>query len=85
MSEVKSIEQQLADLKVENAKLKETAARKSTMSLKVSEKGALSVYGNGRFPTTLYAQQWERLLEPAMVAQIVGFIKENSGKLARKE
>jgi hypothetical protein len=84
MSEVKSIEQQLADLKAENAKLKETNARKNTISCKVSEKtGALSVYGLGRFPTTLYRQQMERLLAAAPV--ILAFIEANAGSLKVKE
>ncbi len=78
-----SIEQQLAALQAENAKLKETAARKSTMSFKVSEKGAISVYGLGRFPTTLYRQQMERLL--AAAPEITAFIKANEGTLKVKE
>jgi hypothetical protein len=83
MSEVKSIEQQLADLKAENLKLKESAARKSTMSFKVSEKGCLSIYGLGRFPVTLYRQQMERLL--AAAPQITAFIEANAGQLKTKE
>jgi hypothetical protein len=83
MSEVKSIEQQLADLKAENLKLKESAARKSTLSFKVSEKGCLSIYGLGRFPVTLYRQQMERLL--AAAPQITAFIEANAGQLKTKE
>ena len=53
------------------------------LSLKVSEKGAVSVYGlNARFPVTLYAEQWERVL--GMGDQIRGFIQQNAGRLTKK-
>jgi hypothetical protein len=53
------LQAELARLRAENAALKGRAAK--GMTLKVSEKGALSVYGLGRFPVTLYKEQWERL------------------------
>ena len=53
------------------------------MSLRVSEKGALSVYGLGRFPVTLYREQWEKLL--GMADQIRQFIADNDSRLKRKE
>jgi hypothetical protein len=53
------------------------------MSLKVSQKGALSVYGLGRFPVTLYREQWEKLLGKA--DEIRAFIQENDGALKKKE
>ena len=53
------------------------------MSLKVNEKGALSVYGLGRFPVTLYREQWEKLL--GMADEIRTFIKENDQVLKKKE
>jgi hypothetical protein len=53
------------------------------MSLKVSEKGGLSVYGLGRFPVTLYREQWEKLL--GMADEIREFIKTNDGALKKKE
>jgi len=53
------------------------------MSLKVSEKGALSVYGLGRFPVTLYREQWEKLL--GMADAIKEFIKANDSTLKKKE
>jgi hypothetical protein len=53
------------------------------MSLKVSEKGALSVYGLGRFPVTLYREQWEKLL--GMADEIRAFIRENDRALKKKE
>ena len=53
------------------------------MSFKVSEKGAVSVYGLGRFPVTLYQEQWQKLL--ALSDQIKAFIEENRSKLKVKE
>lgn len=80
-----SQEQLLAEyarLLAENAKLKGEKGPKG-MSLKVSEKGALSVYGLGRFPVTLYKSQWERLF--AEQDKIQGFIKANEMVLKTKE
>lgn len=54
------------------------------ITMKVSEKGALSVYGLGRFPTTLYVEQWERLLAPEQVKAMQDFIKANAASLTRK-
>jgi hypothetical protein len=53
------------------------------VSLRVSAKGAVSAYGLGRFPVTLYKEQWERLL--AMADQIKAFIAENEDLLKKKE
>ena len=64
----------VAQLQAENAKLKE--ARHKSLSFKVSEKGALSVYGLGRFPVSLYRGQWERLIEA--IPQIKAFIEIRS-------
>jgi hypothetical protein len=55
------------------------------ITLKVSEKGAISVYGMGRFPVTLYAEQWERLLDDEQVKAMKAFIKANAAKLTRKD
>lgn len=55
------------------------------LSFKVTEKGGLSVYGLGRFPTTLYASQWERLLAPDTVKEINAFMAANAKLLARKD
>jgi hypothetical protein len=54
------------------------------ITLKVSEKGGLSLYGLGRFPVTLYRSQWERLLTPDTVKQVQDFIKVNSALLTVK-
>lgn len=75
------------DLKAEVEKLRaENQALKSRMqkglSMRVSEKGALSVYGLGRFPVTLYKEQWLRLL--SMSDDIRSFISENEDKLKTK-
>ncbi len=51
--------------------------------MKVSEKGAVSVYGLGRFPVTLYQEQWLKLL--ALAEEIKEFIAENKEKLKAKE
>ena len=68
-------------LRAENEALKKPV--RGQMSLKVSEKGALSVYGLGRFPVTLYREQWEKLL--AMADQIRQFIQDNTHLLKKKE
>jgi len=68
-------------LKAENENLKKPA--RGQLSLKVSEKGALSVYGMGRFPVTLYREQWEKLL--SMSDQIKEFIAQNDAALKKKE
>ena len=52
---------ELERLRNENAALKKGAT--SSVRMKVSEKGAVSIYGMGRFPVTLYKEQWLKLLE----------------------
>lgn len=64
----------LAAMEAENAKLRQEANRPQTMSMAVSAKGAISVYGLGRFPVTLYPAQWERLL--AKGGDVLAFITE---------
>jgi len=71
---------ELARLQAENERLKQRGNR--AMSLKVSEKGGVSVYGLGRFPVTLYKEQWAKLLE--MADEIRAFIRENESKLKSK-
>jgi hypothetical protein len=71
---------EIARLKAENEKLK---GRKAPFSMKVSEKGGVSVYGLGRFPVTLYKEQWLTLIEKA--PEIESFIKKNSDLLKSKE
>ncbi len=73
------------ELKARIAQLeKQAAARKAGgLEFKVSEKGGVSVYGLGRFPVTLYYEQWVRLLEAAQALQ--GFLEEHKGRLKLKE
>ena len=68
-------------LKAENAALKAQATR--SVSIKVSEKGGVSVYGLGRFPVTLYKEQWAKLLD--MADDIRAFLKEHDAQLKAKE
>lgn len=72
---------ELERLRRENESLKKGAAR--GVSLKVSEKGGLSVYGLGRFPITLYKEQWSRLLD--MSDQIREFLKTHDAELKSKD
>jgi hypothetical protein len=71
---------ELDRLKDENERLKVRQSR--AVSLKVSEKGGLSVYGLGRFPVTLYKEQWTKLLD--MADDIRAFLKENDARLKSK-
>jgi hypothetical protein len=72
---------ELERLRKENAALKKGAS--SGVRLKVSEKGAVSVYGMGRFPVTLYKEQWLKLLD--MSDDIRAFIYANEAQLKAKE
>ncbi len=72
---------ELERLRAENASLKKGAAK--GVSMKVSEKGGLSVYGLGRFPITLYKEQWLKLLD--LSAEIRAFIAANESQLKTKE
>lgn len=65
------------------AELEKNQKRSGTLALKVSEKGAVSVYGMGRFPVTLYYEQWMKLL--AASEEIKTFLEENKSKLKMKE
>ena len=71
---------ELERLRAENTALKNRSSR--GVSMKVSEKGGLSVYGLGRFPVTLYKEQWARLLD--MADDIRGFMKEHDAELKAK-
>jgi hypothetical protein len=71
---------ELERLRAENQALKGQGAGRST--LKVSEKGGVSVYGLGRFPVTLYKEQWLKLLD--MAEEIRKFIAANEGQLKTK-
>ena len=68
-------------LRAENERLK--GQRASRTSLRVSDKGGVSVYGLGRFPVTLYKEQWLKLLE--MADDIRTFIKEHASELKTRD
>ncbi len=72
---------ELERLRRENAALKKEAA--SGLRIQVSEKGAVSVYGMGRFPVTLYKEQWLKLLD--MADDIRAFIAANEPRLKTKQ
>ena len=71
---------ELERLRAENAKLKDQSRR--SVYLKISEKGGLSVYGLGRFPVTLYKEQWSKLL--SMADEIGAFLREHDSELKAK-
>ena len=71
-----------ADVQALIASLQAKAAAPRTLSLKVSEKGAVSLYGMGRFPVTLYGSQWERLLDASET--IRAFLATNASLLSVK-
>jgi hypothetical protein len=77
----KDVQDELERLRRENAALKKGASPGARM--KVSEKGALSVYGMGRFPVTLYKEQWLKLLD--MSDEIRAFIAANEAQLKTKD
>ncbi len=75
------LKDELERLRKENAALKKGAS--SPIRMKVSEKGAVSIYGMGRFPVTLYKEQWLKLLD--MSADIRAFIAANEAQLKAKD
>ena len=77
--------QEIETLKAQNEALKarvEASKKPATITLRVSPKGAISVYGLGRYPCSLYQEQWLRLLDKG--DEIRAFIKTNSDSLAKK-
>lgn len=76
----KGLQEEVARLRAENEALKARSRRGVT--LKVSEKGGVSVYGLGRFPVTLYKEQWTKLLD--LADDIRTFIRENDAQLKTK-
>ena len=81
MSTEAELKAELERLKAENQALKARGSK--GVSMKVSDKGGVSVYGLGRFPVTLYQEQWLKLLE--LADDIRAFIKEHEGQLKKKE
>ena len=81
MSNEDELKAELERLKAENEALKARGAK--GLSMKVSDKGGVSVYGLGRFPVTLYQEQWLKLLD--LAEDLRAFIKENEARLKKKE
>jgi hypothetical protein len=79
--EPEDLRSEIERLRAENERLKKGTAR--GISLKVSEKGGVSVYGLGRFPVTLYKEQWKKLLD--MSDEIRNFMEANDSQLKAKE
>jgi hypothetical protein len=75
------LKDELERLRKENEALKKGAS--SNIRMKVSEKGAVSIYGMGRFPVTLYREQWLKLLD--MSTEIRAFIAANETQLKKKD
>lgn len=80
--ENEALRRELEEMRAQNAALKAKAASRLTLSFKVSDKGAVSVYGLGRFPVTLYQEQWDRLL--AKTDELRTFMANNVDKLSKK-
>lgn len=81
MPSEEELKAEIERLRKENESLKKPV--RGQVSLKVSEKGGLSVYGLGRFPVTLYREQWEKLL--GLADEIREFIVQNDATLKKKE
>jgi len=81
MATEEELRAELERLRKENEALKRPT--RGQISMRVSEKGGLSVYGLGRFPVTLYREQWEKLI--AMAEEITKFIQDNDALLKKKE
>ena len=81
MATEEELKSEIERLRAENDALKKPS--RGRVYFKVSEKGGLSVYGMGRFPVTLYREQWEKLL--SMADEIRTFIRENDETLKKKE
>ena len=79
MADEKTLMEEIERLKAENENLKTKKKTSGEIYFKVSAKGALSVYGLGRFPVTLYKEQWERLF--AKLDDLRKFIKDHESQL----
>jgi len=80
MPDENELRAELERLKAENEALRNR--RSGSVSMKVSEKGGLSVYGLGRFPVTLYQEQWVKLLD--MGDDVRAFIRDHQGELKKR-
>jgi hypothetical protein len=82
MASPEELQAEIERLRAENENLKKPVQR-GQISMKVSEKGAPSIYGLGRFPVTLYREQWDKLL--GVSDQIREFIRSHDSELKKKE
>jgi len=82
-NELEQLKAQIQALQGELAKAKEPKA--PSISFKVTEKGAISVYGLQRFPVTLYAKQWERLLSEDTIKRMHEFVAANAASIVREK
>jgi hypothetical protein len=76
------VEGELERLRAENQQLKSQQKTSGTLTFKVSEKGAVSVYGLGRFPVTLYQEQWDKLF--GRIDELKRFLEDNRDRLKKK-
>ena len=83
MSTAEELKAEIERLRTENESLKKAKGGSQKFSLKVSEKGGVSVYGVGRFPVTLYKEQWKTILDKA--EEIKEFLKTNEATLKSKD
>ena len=77
-----NLQQEIERLRAENERLKGEQKKEVGVYFKVSQKGAVSAYGLGRFPVTLYKEQWLRLLDKKQ--DLLHFISENDSQLKTK-
>lgn len=83
IDELEALRAEKARLEAENAKLRASKAQSGKLSLRVSAKKALSVYGLGRWPVTLYRGQWERLI--AEIPAIQAFVLAHASELSSEK
>lgn len=81
-ADLDALQAELAKLRAENAKLADRIEYGRSLSMKVTEKGGLSVYGLQRFPITLYKNQWRKLAKA--MPQILDYIQENEAFMPDK-
>ena len=78
----KNVLEELERLRAENDHLRKSREATHGLTFRVSEKGAVSVYGMGRFPVTLYQEQWDKLL--SAIDDLKAFIETNRHRLKKK-
>jgi ABC-type Fe3+-hydroxamate transport system substrate-binding protein len=84
VSNRKSLEQQIEELRAQNEAMKaKLASRSPSVSFKVTEKGGVSMYGLGRFPVTLYLSQWQKLLKA--IPDLEAYLEDNIDRLTTKD